>query len=232
MKTGIIGAMESEVQGLLVSLQEEKCVEKASMVFHQGKIHGSQVVVVKCGVGKVNAALCAQILIDEFQVTHVINTGAAGSLNEELNIGDVVISRDVVHHDFDTSALGDRRGEIFAGRIGFEADQQLVEIACQAVRNAVSGISYKCGRICSGDQFVSSAAVKRDIIAEFAGDCAEMEGAAIGQCCWLNHIPFVIIRAISDKADEQGSMSFEQFVKLAAANSTAIVLDMLKQMEK
>ena len=231
MKTGIIGAMESEVQGLLAQLNEERTVEKATMVFHQGNIHGRQVVVVKCGVGKVNAALCAQILIDEFAVTQVINTGAAGSLNDELNIGDVVISRDVVHHDFDTSALGDRKGEIFAGRIGFEADPQLIEKACHAVVNAASGINYRCGRICSGDQFVSSQAVKQAIIREFSGDCAEMEGAAIGQCCWVNHVPFVIIRAISDKADEEGSMSFEQFVKLAAANSTAIVLDMLKQME-
>ncbi len=231
MKTGIIGAMASEVQGLLAQLEQEREVEKASMVFHEGRIHGRDVVVVKCGVGKVNAALCAQILIDEFAVNQVINTGAAGSLNDELKIGDVVISRDVVHHDFDTSALGDRRGEIFAGRIGFEADPVLIERACQAVRNAVSGIRFICGRICSGDQFISSRAVKQDIIAEFAGDCAEMEGAAIGQCCWLNHVPFVIIRAISDQADEAGSMSFEQFVEFAAANSTAIVLDMLKQME-
>ena len=228
MKIGIIGAMKSEVALLKEEMKIERQKAKAGMEFFAGRLGNSDVVVVQSGIGKVNAAICAQILIDDFKVTHIINTGVAGSLNNDLDIGDIVVSVDAVQHDFTVEAIGFKKGEIpFTGLVAFAADETLRKMAMEAVTVTLSGVKAVEGRVCSGDQFISSNEVKQRIINDFAGDCTEMEGAAIAQVCYLNNVPFVILRAISDNADDSGHISFEEFEKIAAANSAKIVRQMM-----
>ena len=229
IKIGIIGAMKPEVEILKENMLVTRKEAKAGMEFFEGSVDTMNVVVVQCGIGKVNAAICAQILKDDFNVTHIINTGVAGSLNENLNIGDIVVSIDAVQHDFTVEAVGFKKGEIpYTGQVAFAADEGLRQKAVHAVSIALPQVRAIEGRVCSGDQFISSHEAKDRIVAEFNGDCAEMEGAAIAQVCYLNKIPFVILRAISDKADESSSMSFEEFANLAAKNSASLVQFMLK----
>lgn len=151
-------------------------------------------------MGKVNAGICTQILIDLFNVSHVINTGVAGALNDNLNIGDIVIASDAVQYDYDVLYIGFRKGEIpYTGKYAFESDKSLREKALKAAHESLLGVHVIEGRVCTGDQFFSDAAILKGIASEFNGDCIEMEGGAISQVCYLNHVPFVIIRAISDK---------------------------------
>ena len=229
IKIGIIGAMKPEVDTLKENMLVTRQETKGEMEFFEGKVGTMNAVVVQCGMGKVNAAICAQILKDDFYVTHIINTGVAGSLNENLNIGDFVVSVDAVQHDFTVEAIGFRKGEIpYTGQVAFAADEGLRQKAVQALKIALPQVRAVEGRVCSGDQFISSQEVKDRIVAEFNGDCAEMEGAAIAHVCYLNKIPFVILRAISDKADDSSPMSFEEFTNLAAKNSASLVKFMLE----
>lgn len=228
MKIGIIGAMQLEVALLKKEMTISQHVKKARMDFFVGRLGTNEVVLVPSGIGKVNAAVCAQILLDDFRVTHIINTGVAGALNKELDIGDIVVSVDTVQHDFDVESIGYKKGEIpFTGLVAFKADGSLRKKALEAVRTVLPEINVVEGRICSGDQFISSNEVKQRIIADFVGDCTEMEGAAIAQVCWMNNVPFVILRAISDKADDSSHIRFEEFEKKAAVNSAKVVLHML-----
>ena len=227
MKIGIIGAMDSEVTMLQEALADAQICEYAGMRFCAGKLQGTDTVVVKCGIGKVNAAMCVQLLKDRFDVTHIINTGVAGALSPELDIGDIVISEEAVQHDFDLSPIGFRQAEIPPfGLIAFPADKAMQDIARKAVQDTDLGISVLTGRICSGDQFIAGNAQKQSITSRFGGLCAEMEGAAIAQACFANDLPFVILRAISDRADDSGGMSFSEFEAQAAKNCAAIVLRM------
>lgn len=229
MKIGIIGAMKSEVASLNEAMEAVRREEKAGMEFCEGRLGSMEVVVVQSGIGKVHAAICAQILVDDFAVTHIINTGCAGSLNADLDIGDIVVSVDAVQHDFTVEAIGFKKGEIpFTGQVAFAADETLRRKAMGAVQEALPQVKAVEGRVCSGDQFISSQEVKDHIIGDFAGDCAEMEGAAIAQVCYVNKLPFVVLRAISDKADGSAQMSFEEFEKQAAKNSAALVQFMLE----
>ena len=228
VKVGIIGAMELEVSALKGQIKGITVKKKAGMEFCEGRIGGTYVVVVRCGVGKVNAALCVQILCDDFHVTHVINTGIAGSLNNELNIGDILISKDAVHHDFDITIFSYKRGEVPGlGVREFPADQHLIEAAEESIRETQPDLNYRVGRVASGDQFIASAEVKDSIIKEFGADCAEMEGASIAHGAFLNGIPFVIIRAISDKADGSAEEDYPTFEKAAAAHCAKLVADMV-----
>ena len=222
-KFGIIGAMDVEVAALKARMEIDHITEIASMSFCEGRLGSTPAVVVKCGMGKVNAGICAQILITCFHVTHVINTGVAGSLDNRIDIGDLVISTDAVQHDYDVSPIGFQKGEIpYTGLFAFPADAVLRRLAVQAARATTPEIGVFEGRICSGDQFIADRAVKDRIVGQFGGLCAEMEGASIAQVCWLNHIPFVIIRAISDKADASETVDFEAFVPMAAEHCTAV----------
>lgn len=228
-KVGIIGAMELEVEQLKAEMTESKIITKAGMDFHEGKLNGASVVVVRCGIGKVNAALCVQILADVFQVTHVINTGVAGSLNAELDIGDILISKDALHHDMDVTIFGYKLGEVpQMGFREFTADRHLASLAQEACQKANPGLHVCIGRVVSGDQFISDKNVKDHLITEFQGDCTEMEGASIAHGAYLNHIPFVIIRAISDKADNSAEMDYPTFEAQAAKHSAALVLEMVQ----
>lgn len=228
IKTGIIGAMDEEVVSLQEALHNESVKTVAGMAFHEGKLDGRDVVVVKCRVGKVNAAACAQILIDVFGVDRIINTGVAGSLNAEIDIGDIVVSTDAVQHDMDATALGFAVGEIpYSDLSVFPADAAMRKSAVQAVREAAADIRVFEGRVCSGDRFIASRAQKESIVSTLGGLCCEMEGAAIAQVCCLNETPFVILRAISDKADDSEEMSFMEFEKAAAERCAAITRYML-----
>ncbi|MCR5739572.1 MAG: 5'-methylthioadenosine/adenosylhomocysteine nucleosidase [Lachnospiraceae bacterium] len=228
VKVGIIGAMELEVSSLKGQLSGCRISKKAGMEFCEGKIGGVDVVVVRCGIGKVNAALCVQILCDDHHVTHVINTGVAGSLNNDLNIGDILISKDAVHHDVDVTVFSYRKGEVpQLGVREFPADPHLIEAAEKAISDNQPELNYRVGRVASGDQFISSSEVKERIISEFEADCAEMEGASIAHGAYLNGIPFVIIRAISDKADGSAEEDYPTFEKAAAAHCAKLIADML-----
>ncbi len=221
---GIIGAMELEVEELKSLLQNVKVTSRAGMDFYQGTLSGAQVVIVRCGIGKVNAALCVQILADVFQVTHVINTGVAGSLNAVLDIGDILISVDAVHHDMDVSPLGYAPGIVpQMAESFFKADERLVNLAWDVCQEVNPDVSVLKGRVVSGDQFIAKKEVKERLISTFHGDCAEMEGAAIAHGCYLNQIPFVIIRAISDKADDSAEMDYPTFEKAAAKHCAKLV---------
>ena len=225
---GIIGAMELEVEELKSLLQDVKVTSRAGMDFYQGTLSGAQVVIVRCGIGKVNAALCVQILADVFQVTHVINTGVAGSLNAVLDIGDILISVDAVHHDMDVSPLGYAPGIVpQMAESYFKADERLVNLAWDVCQEVNPDVSVLKGRVVSGDQFIAKKEVKERLISTFHGDCAEMEGAAIAHGCYLNKIPFVIIRAISDKADDSAEMDYPTFEKAAAKHCAKLVENLI-----
>lgn len=226
---GIIGAMEEEVEILKDKMDIKETVKVAGMEFYKGTMHGKNIVLVRSGVGKVNMATCTQILVDKFNVSALLNSGVAGTMNPELNQGDIVISQDAVQHDFDTTVFGDPLGEI--SRLGitfFEADKDMIETAKKASEN-VSDIKIVEGRIASGDQFVAGGAIA-DRIKENFGDvgAVEMEGAAMAQVAYLNEIPFVILRSISDKADGSADLSYEEFLPIAAKNASSLVEEYVK----
>lgn len=229
-KIGIIGAMELEVEELKSKMTVANIVEKAGMEFYEGTLNSASVVIVRSGVGKVNAALCVQILADDFNVTHIINTGVAGSLNAKLDIGDILISKDAIHHDVDATIFGYQLGEVpQLGVREFVADETLATLAKATCEEVNSDIHAMLGRVVSGDQFISSKEVKNNLIANFQGDCAEMEGASIAHGAYLNNIPFVIIRAISDKADDSAEMDYPVFEMAAAIHSAKLVEAMVEK---
>lgn len=229
MKTiGIIGAMEVEVAILKEKMEDVRIIKKASMDFYEGILAGKKVVVVRSGIGKVNAGICAQILADVFSVDVIINTGIAGSLNKNINIGDIVLSTDVVQHDMDATGFGYRKGQIPQMPVFFfNADDNLRRLAAEVCKEVNPDIQVFEGRIASGDQFVCDQDVKNRIVSEFSAYATEMEGAAIGQAAYLNEIPFLVVRAISDKADGSAQMDYSEFEKAAVDHSVRLTLNML-----
>ncbi|MCT4606419.1 MAG: 5'-methylthioadenosine/adenosylhomocysteine nucleosidase [Marinisporobacter sp.] len=229
---GIIGAMDEEIQILKEKMELEREEQFAGMIFYKGKLMGKDIVVVRSGIGKVNAGVCTQVLISNFHVNAIINTGVAGAIQDELNVGDIVIGKDVIEHDFDVTAFGGYA----VGQIPrmeeyiFKADEKLVEIAVNASEKETVKYKTITGRIVSGDVFVASPEKKDFLWKEFEAFCAEMESAAIGHTAYLNKVPFVIIRAMSDKADGSAHVNFNEFVIEAANNSVEIVLSMLENM--
>lgn len=231
MKTiGIIGAMAEEIAHLQEVIAIAKTRQLLGLEFHIGEYCGNRVILVVSGIGKVNAAVCTQVLIDHFQAEYIINTGVAGAIAEELHIGDILISKDAVQHDMDVSALGDPIGTIpRMAESYFKADATLIRLAQEAAAEDADAYHTMLGRVASGDRFIGAKADRAEIRKNVQGDCAEMEGAAIAHACWLNSVPFVIIRAISDGADEDADMSYEQFVKIAAKRGSALVARMLQK---
>lgn len=229
MKTiGIIGAMEVEVAILKEKMEDVRIIKKASMDFYEGILAGKKVVVVRSGIGKVNAGICAQILADVFSVDAIIHTGIAGSLNKNINIGDIVLSTDVVQHDMDATGFGYRKGQIPQMPVFFfNADDNLRRLAAEVCKEVNPDIQVFEGRIASGDQFVCDQDVKNRIVSEFSAYATEMEGAAIGQAAYLNEIPFLVVRAISDKADGSAQMDYSEFEKAAVDHSVRLTLNML-----
>jgi adenosylhomocysteine nucleosidase len=230
MIIGIIGAMSEEVEILKKEMTVGNKEIKAKMEFFSGNLWGNQVVVVTCGIGKVNAAVCTQVLVDDFKVDKVINVGVAGGIGEHIYPGDVVIATDLVQHDMDTSAFGDKLGQIpRMDTFDFKCDAELVETAkaaCDEVRDFKSFV----GRIVSGDQFIASVEKIRWLQLEFGALACEMEGGSIAHVCYLNSIPFVVIRSISDNANNGAHMDFEKFTPIAVNNSINILKNMLKRL--
>ncbi len=219
---GIIGAMELEVETLKAKMEQKTVTVRAGMEFYKGILSGTEVVVVQSGIGKVNAALCVQILADLFDVTHVINTGVAGSLDAALDIGDIAISTDLMYHDFTVGPLGYAWGQVPGmDTHSFPADSAMADVAeglCQEL-----GFHCRRGRIVSGDQFVASPEEKEKILTNVGGICTEMEGAAIGHAAYRNHLPVLVLRAISDKADHSAEMDYPTFERKAAERSAVLV---------
>ncbi|EYE88429.1 S-adenosylhomocysteine nucleosidase [Fervidicella metallireducens AeB] len=230
MVIGIIGAMEEEVQAIKEEMAVDRIEKKAGLEFYMGKFLGKEVVVVRSGIGKVNAAICTQILIDDFNVDMVINTGIAGGVNININPGDVVISTDLVHHDVDATAFGYDIGQVpRLESFSFKADERLVEIAINAAEKMDKFKVFK-GRIISGDQFIANHEKITFFREKFDAFAVEMEGAAIGHACFMNNIPFVVIRSISDKADGSAQMDYQTFQNIAISNSIGILKNMINCM--
>ena len=228
-RVGIIGAMDEEVASLKDAANVQETTTMAGMEFCEGELGGRRVVIVKCGVGKVNAGICTNALINDFGCVQIINTGVAGSLDARMDIGDIVVSTDAVQHDFDVSPIGFERGEIpYTGLYAFPADESLRKAAVEAVHAAAPNVHAFEGRVCSGDQFISTREQKDAITSNFGGMCCEMEGAAIAQACYLNDVPFVVIRAISDKPSETEVVDYKAFEAEAAARCAAIVEHMVE----
>ena len=230
MKLGIIGAMDVEVATLKDKMENKVETTVAGMVFCEGTLEKFPAVVVQCGVGKVNAALCAQILCSNFSVTHIVNTGIAGSLDTELDIGDFVISRDAVYHDFDCHILNDAYvvGQVPGLPVRkFPADEMLSKLAYTTADTLFPGHA-KIGTVASGDQFICDREIKNKIIENTDAICTEMEGAAIAHGAWRNGVPFVVVRAISDKADDSAEMDYPTFEAIAAKRCADVTCAMAK----
>ncbi|SNX55278.1 5'-methylthioadenosine/adenosylhomocysteine nucleosidase [Thermoanaerobacterium sp. RBIITD] len=230
---GLIGAMDEEVDILKHDIELKEILNRAEMDFYKGSLKGINSVIVRSGIGKVNAAIAAQILISEFDVDCIINTGVAGGLKNGIEVGDIVISSDAIEHDFDTTAFGDELGVIPRMKTSiFKADKDLIDIAFKATKDNVEGKAF-VGRIISGDKFISSKDEVKRLGEIFNAYAVEMEGAAIAHTAYLNNVPFVIIRSISDNADGNAAYDFKTFVKKASVISCNIVkemIDMLKEM--
>lgn len=230
MKIGIIGAMDEEVAPLLEELKPKKKLVKAQMEFNEGELWGKDVIVVRSGIGKVNAAVCAQILVDDFNVTALINVGVAGGVREDIYPGDVVIGSSLIQHDFDSSIFGDELGQIPRMEVfDFKCDETLVnkaKYACDKINDCKSFV----GRIVTGDQFIASPEKIRWLSKQFDGLACEMEGGSIAQVCYLNNIPFVVIRSASDNANNGAHIEYEKFKPIAVKNSVNILKNMLETM--
>ena len=230
MKLGIIGAMRIEVETLVQKMENKKESVHAWSTYYEGQLEGLDVVVVQCGVGKVNAAMCAQILCSCYGVTHIVNTGIAGSLCAELDIGDFVVSQDAMYHDFDCVHFGYPVGKVPGmDVVAFPADEMLIRYAREAAESVHPGHS-RMGRVASGDLFVAEKAAKERIIERTQALCTEMEGAAIAQTAYRNGTPFVILRAISDKADDSAEMDYPTFEKIAAHRCAEITRALAKKL--
>ncbi len=230
-KLGIIGAMDIEVETLKNAMEQLEEKHRAGMKFYEGTLSGLPVVVAQCGVGKVHAAMCMQVLADCFEVTHVVNTGIAGSLSAELDIADLVISIDAMYHDFNCTHFGYPMGQVPGmGITAVPADETLMAYAFAAAEKINPGHT-RTGRIASGDQFICDQAVKDRIIENTHALCTEMEGASIAQTAWKNGIPFVIIRAISDKADNSAQMDYPSFEKLAAERCAQVTMGLVQALK-
>lgn len=230
-KIGIIGAMEEEVNILKKKVQDLRVKKIASTEFCEGTINGKEVVIVRSGIGKVNAAICTQVLADLYQVDAIINTGVAGSLRNEINIADIVLSTDALQHDMDATGFGYKPGVIPRMDTSiFQADATLIAKARMVCAKVIPEVGIHTGRIVSGDQFISDGSKKEALVRDFEGYCTEMEGAAVAQASYLNQIPFLIIRAISDKADHTAEMAYSEFEELAIGNTVKLLSELLSEL--
>ena len=229
-KIGIIGAMDIEVEELINSMEDAKKQTISNIDYYEGKLQGKNVVVAKCGVGKVHAAVCSQTMILKYGPDAIINTGVAGSLSSELDIADIVISDGVVQHDFDVSAFGKPLGLISGlDLIKIPCNDELVNRLIRASQ-ILEDTNVAVGTIASGDQFIGSKEKKDYIVNNFNALCTEMEGASIGHVCYINDVDFCIVRAMSDKADGTANMDFDEFVQIAVDKSIKLINNFLKDL--
>lgn len=228
---GIIGAMDLEVEKLIEAMEVREKTEYATRTFYVGTLEGTEVVLARCGVGKVNAATCVQMMVDKFGITDIINTGVAGSLNEQIDIGDIVLATNAVYHDMEAIAFGYERGQVPQMDVfAFPTSPELVKIAEEACKKVNPDVKVFKGRIASGDQFIAGKETKNNIKTWFDPLCVEMEGTAMAHAAYLNGINCLIIRAISDKADDSAEMDYPTFERKAAIHCAGMVREMMRQM--
>ncbi len=220
---GIIGAMSLEIDLLIdaITITEEKSI--AGNTYYIGHINDKNIVLTCCGVGKVNAASSAQILISEFKVNGIINTGIAGGMHHSVNVCDIIVSSDVTHHD----VRPEQMQSCYPYVKSFQSDEKLAEAAIESIKAIQLDGKYHIGRIVSGESFISDLNIKEEIMSKFDPHCVEMEGSAIGHVAHINKVPFVIIRSISDNADEEATVSYEEFEKNTAEQSSKVVIKMM-----
>lgn len=226
---GIIGAMESEVTAIYDKMTSKEIVEHNGIKFYKGQLSNKDVVVIQCGIGKVNAALCTQLLILKFNVDKVVNTGIAGATGDGLNIYDFVVSTSAVYHDFDTQFFGYKLGQVPGLPESFAADSKLADVAVSAFNNSDLSKDHKItkGLIASGDQFIAGGEKKNFIVSNFHPQCVEMEGCAIAHTCYKNNVPFVIIRCMSDCADDTVQATYSE--DEASKYSSTLLLEFIKE---
>ena len=225
---GIIGAMEEEVAKLQELCEDREEIQKGPYFFVKGKLSGKEVVLCKAGIGKVNAAACTQALIDIFSPSQILNTGVAGAIAEEIHVLDLLVSKDAVQYDMDATEFGYPLGQIPREEdLTFAADEKMIEKAL-AVGKARQAFNTFLGRVATGDCFVSSQEKKEFLRKEFQASCCEMEGAAIAQIAKKNGVPFLILRFISDEANNKAPMTYTEFERKAIAHSVDFVLEFLK----
>ena len=227
---GIIGAMDSEVDTLFARMTSKEKINLNHLTFYKGKLYDKDVVIVKCGIGKVNAALCTQLLILNFKVSKIINTGIAGAVGEGLKIYDFVVSTEAVYHDFDVQFFGYKLGQVPGMPETFKADPSLINAAKLAFEQTdfANKLKLSQGRIASGDQFISGNEKKASIISNFHPQCVEMEGCAIAQTCYANNVPFVIIRCMSDTADDSVKETYSE--ETASRLSSTFLLEVINKL--
>ena len=227
-KFGIIAAMQEEMQEIDKIMTEKENQKIYELNFINGKINNTEVILVEAGVGKVNAARTTQILLDNFKVDAIINVGSAGSSNDELEIGDIVIGSKIVQHDFDITAFGHPKGYISNVGQFLESDKKLIEKMKQTISNMQDNeFKIKIGTIASGDIFCTELKMKEKIRTKFNSDAIEMEGAAIAQVCKLDNVPFLVIRSISDKPNGDNHITFEEFLEKASKRCAKIIKEFL-----
>lgn len=225
---GIIGAMEIEVESLKNSLTDMKEECFGGIKFYTGTIFSKNVVIAKCGIGKVFAAICTEIMIIKYNPRLIVNTGVGGAIAKGIGTGDVVIASKLCQHDMDTSAIGDPVGLVSGiNRIWFDCQAHAVEILENAAKSL--GLNYRIGAIATGDKFISSAEDKERIHSLFGADACEMEGGAVAQAAFVGNTPFCVVRAISDSADGEATMDYPTFLPIAARNSTQMTLALIRE---
>lgn len=223
-KIGIIAAMQEEmktIKEIMENITEKQIYE---LTFIEGKINNKDCILVQCGVGKVNSSRVTQILIDKFELEYIINFGSAGTANDELDIGDIVIGENLVQHDFDITAFGHQKGYISNVGDYIKSDSELIKKFETVITNIKNkDYKIKIGTIASGDIFCTENKMKEKINKKFNADAIEMEGAAIAQVCYLGKIPFIVIRSISDSPNGNNNLTFEKFLELASRRCRDII---------
>lgn len=216
--------MQIEIDLVIDKMEVLEEYNFAGFPFYTGVLHGKDIVLTCCGVGKVNAASCTQILIDRFDIDCIINTGIAGSLNQDVSICDMVISSDVTHHDVRKAQMK----SLFPFQETFIANKELIELAIKTCNSSELKPKYYCGRIVSGECFVEDTKLKEALVSDYSPACVEMEGSSVGHVAFINKIPFLILRCISDNADEEATNTYENFEKIAGNQSASIVIEMIR----
>ena len=228
---GIIGAMDEEVDQLIARMTKVQSQRIAGMKYYYGLLAGKAAVIVMCGIGKVNMTVCTQVMIDRFSPDFLINTGVAGSLSAEINIGDMVFAEDAVEHDMDTSTFGDPRGQVPRMNVfGFPCDPKMVDLAEEVNKKVNPDIRSFSGRIATGDQFIHDNEYKDFLVEEFGALCCEMEGAAMAHTAYLNEIPCLIVRSISDKADGTAELDYQKFKSIAVDHEVKLIMGLMEEM--
>lgn len=230
-RIAIIGAMDSEIKNLLTEMKNVKIEKKATVTFNLGELNGKKVVVFKSGIGKVNAAMSTTMALEKYDINKIIFTGVAGAVSNKLNITDIVISKDLVQHDYDTTVFGIKKGMVPGSNNGrFYANEDLVNIANKSAQKVLGDNKVYIGTIATGDQFIANKNQVKSLENDFGAMAVEMEGASVAHVSSLYNVPFVVIRSMSDKADGSAHMNYNEFEQIAADNSVKIVKEILTQL--